>query len=432
MSYPRGLSRITRARGLPRRALLAASAALVTVPLVLAGGPASAVPETPAEQVVPSGEAPADAWALREKLRAENGDVFGGLYADASGKVVLTATAGGEATVRAAQQRFDAARGVTGLAASPRVVTVKRGLNRLEGLKAAVTQARGLMGSGLVNLVDVDEATNRVHVGLAADTPANRARVTKAIGASADELSFGVAAAVPATADRFTDVAPFNAGDRIYNENATRYMCTSGFGVHQTGTGTDFLLTAAHCSNVAGAQDFFWNGGPSNTRRTAMGFSQNVSFGTNGWDTQLIRTESSTLTWTAQSNRNAITAPFTPVQNDVNKMINEGATSIPWGSGLMNVDRVDVCQNVRYETWGVVPICHFWSSTPTAAGCAVRGGDSGGPVVTYSSFGPLAVGLIVAGSCDRVWFHAIGDMLAKNPHNIAGGLHVNTVGDPGD
>jgi hypothetical protein len=37
----------------------------------------------------------------------------------------------------------------------------------------------------------------------------------------------------------------------------------------------------------------------------------------------------------------------------------------------------------------------------------------------------------VAGGCQLMFFHAIGDMLARNPHGIAGGLHINRVGDAG-
>jgi hypothetical protein len=53
-------------------------------------------------------------------------------------------------------------------------------------------------------------------------------------------------------------------------------------------------------------------------------------------------------------------------------------------------------------------------------------------VVSYSGFGPLAIGQIVArAGCSVLYFHSIGDMLARNPHGIAGGLQVNRVGDSG-
>jgi hypothetical protein len=416
-------------RGRSRPLLIAASAAVLGVPL-LAAAPAGASPD-PAPPSTPAA-APADLWGLREKLRAEHGDTFGGLYADAAGRPVLTAIPGGEGAVRAAQQRLAGTFRLTGAAAQPRVVTVKHSLDRLEGLKAAVVE-RDLMGAGPVNLVDVDETTNRVYVGLEADTPANRAAVLTATGATADEVSFGVEQPATAAADRYNDSAPWNAGDGIYNER-TLGRCTSGFGVHQAGSGTDFLLTAAHCSEVAGQQDFFWNGASAVPRNSPMGFSQNVSFGARGWDTQLIRAESSTLTWTATADRNAITAAYTPVANDANKVINEGSVNTPWQSGLMNVSRVDFCTDVGdYAVWGTVEICHLWQSRTTTTGAiGGRKGDSGGPVVSYSGFGPLAVGQIVAiGGTTSLYFHAIGDLLAKNPHRIAGGLHVNSVNDPG-
>jgi hypothetical protein len=234
------------------------------------------------------------------------------------------------------------------------------------------------------------------------------------------------------TANRFDDTSPFNAGDRIYDEN-TMFACSSGFGVHQAGTNTDYLLTAAHCSAVAGQQDFFWNGSSADLRRTPMGFSTNVSFSQAGWDTQLVRTESSNITWTAAANRSRITAPYTPIYRDSNKVINEGATSNPWHSGAMSISLANACVRVKgYPVWGTVRICHLWRASASPDFCAAKGGDSGGPIVAYTGYGPLAAGQIVArNGCASVLFHAIGDLLAQNPHRIAGGLRVNTVADPG-
>jgi len=388
----------------------------------------------PAHAATPVG--PYDAWGLRESLRQTRGDVFGGLYADGDGTLVVTAPRGNGPVVAASKAAFDA--GGQGPSRAPqssprhRIAEVRNSVSRLEDVEKAVLDAPGLFDpDGPVSVVAVHDPSNTVLVGLVADTAANRAAVYAATGAAPGELSFEQQEPVDAAADRFTDVSPFNAGDRVYDENAM-FACSSGFGVHQAGTNVDYLLTAAHCSAVAGQQDFFWNGSSTNRRRTPMGFSTNVSFGQAGWDTQLIRTESSTITWTATATRSRITAPYTPIYLDANRVINEGATSIPWRSGAMLVSLTNACVSIHnYPVWGTVRICHLWRATAGPDACAVRGGDSGGPVVAYTGFGPLAAGQIVGGNCVNVYFHAIGDMLARNPHRVGGGLRVNTVSNPG-
>jgi hypothetical protein len=236
---------------------------------------------------------------------------------------------------------------------------------------------------------------------------------------------------VTASVDRFTDVAPWNAADRMVNTNSPLGLCSSGFGVHNPNTGHHYLLTAAHCSSIAGQWDFFWNSDNFGVHSAAMGFSAAVAFGSYSFDSQLIDAPSSTITWTATSSRSQVTASYQPVLNDSNRMINEGATSIPWQSGLMTVTSVDGCVAVSgYHVWGTVPICHLWGSSPSAGNCAVKGGDSGGPVVSYSAYGPLAIGQIVAGNCTKVYFHSVRYIEFNNPYGSAGPVRVNTVFNP--
>lgn len=423
-----------RRSGIGRRfgpGTLAAAALVVMAPLV-ASGPAAAAPDTASDTALAAPTPlPYDSWGLRESLRQSHGDAFGGLYFDDKGALVLAATPGSTSTLTASMTAFESTRrAATAMAAAPRhrFVEVTNGIGRLEALKQAVLDAPGLFGGdGPVHAAGVDDRSNTLRIGLTADTPDNRAAVIRAIGARPTEVSFRVQEPVKRLADRFTDVAPFNAGDRIYNQNSLG-GCTSGFGVHQISNNTDYLITAAHCSAASGAQDFFWNGSNDYKRRTGMGFSTNVSFGWNGWDTQLIRTESSNISWTATATRSHITAPYVPVQNDGNLVINEGASSIPWDSGSMRVIATDDCVVLPDVTWGDVPTCHLWTAIPPAGACASKLGDSGGPIVAYTGYGPLAVGQVVGGSCGLVFFHAIGDMLAKNPYRVSGGLHVNTVG----
>lgn len=77
-------------------------------------------------------------------------------------------------------------------------------------------------------------------------------------------------------------------------------------------------------------------------------------------------------------------------------------------------------------------ICHLWSALAASDKCAAQFGDSGGPVVSYSAYGPLAVGQVVSGNCDYVLFHSVSEMIEENPHSSAvNGLHLNTTSDPG-
>jgi hypothetical protein len=411
-----------------------ARASAVALALLMTSGvmavPANAAPSPDAVQETLAG--PYDAWGLREYLRQTQPDTFGGLYGAGDGSLIITATPGNAATVTGARAAFDAKQTGVNARTAPamhRVAEVANTMRRLESLESAALSAFDTKSA--VTMIVVDDRTNSLRIGLDNDTPDTRAAVLKALSASKTEVTFQKQEVVPPVVDRFTDVSPFNAGDRIWNENSLG-GCSSGFGVHSASSNTDFLLTAAHCSIIAGQQDFFWNGPSSNPRRTAMGFSQNVSFGSNGWDTQLIRTEASTISWTATNTRSTITNTYVPVVFDQNKVINEGATSVPWQSGLMGIGMSNGCINVGpYNVWGTVRICHLWRADATGSGCAVKGGDSGGPIVSYSGFGPLAIGQTVAGGCGSVYFHAVGDIIAKNPHGISGGLHINRLGDAG-
>ena len=382
-----------------------------------------------------------DTWGLRTQLETRLGERFGGLFYDDAGVLVVQAVIGDTAAVEQEKATIDA--GLAARAPEARIVEVEHSLVALD---AAVEELKRLSvdwTDGAIVSFGVDDATNSVRVGLRANTPATQAAVLAASGVPPTMLTF--VAEVPAVAafGRFDDSTPFNAGNRIFSENeladgdGSIGGCTTGFGVHDSRNGTDYLLTAAHCSVIAGQADFFWNGSSGEPRRNPVGFSTGVSFGSNGWDTQLIRSESSTITWTAASTRSTISAGYTPSPKGPERLINEGATSAPWRSGQLDVVAADRCINVVYQVWGSVPICHLWGATSEPGKCATRGGDSGGPLVWYSGYGPLAAGQIVAGSggfggCYRtVWFHAIGDMLADRPHPGVGPLHINSRGDPG-
>jgi hypothetical protein len=382
-----------------------------------------------------------NAGELSSRLQAGHAADFGGAYYGADGALVILATSNAaETSLRSAKASFD--HGQAAAVPAERYRIVRHPSSRLDGLQnEAVVQTAGLARAGAaLNLIAVDVPSNTLQVGLGVNSAANQAAVLRALGATADEVEFTQAAPVPAVATRFNDAPSWNAGDRIFN-TGNAAACTSGFGIHDN-QGHHYLITAAHCSATLGSQDFFWNGSagcgiypgvcdpdPLNTQLHAMGFSQSVNFTPSGWDTQLIIAPSNDITWTAVSSRSFITASYQPIHNDANQVINEGATSFGWQSGAMTVDKVNACINVDYsgEGGGIQQKCHMWSANqPNTSFCAVKGGDSGGPEVSYSGFGPLAVGENVAGNCRTVYFHNIHDMEAKDPWLIPGPA-VNTT-----
>lgn len=418
-----------------RFAALAAAAALALGLAEMAQAGATGDTSRPAEpSPAAAAVAPArvyDVWALREALHASNGDGFGGLYYDDQGALVLQATAGSVGPVTAAKTAYDARSGAR--APASRVEIVEHALVQLRGVTEVLGRLAVDWNGGALVSYGIDDVTNSVRVGLAANSPAEQSALLSATGLTREILTFVQDAPVPPAFGREDDAAPWNAGNRIFNENSPRGGCTSGFGVHDSTNGRDYLLTAAHCSTIPGQADFFWNGSFGDMRRNPMGFSTGVNFGWKQWDTQLIRTESSTKTWTATDDRSQITQAFSTGPDDPAPLMNEGASSAGWQSGFLRTTRTSHCRMIGpYAVWGDVMICNLWEAVPRESdGCASKGGDSGGPIVWYSGYGPLAVGQIVAGNCDLVLFHAIGDMLAKDPHSGSGRLHINRVGDPG-
>lgn len=413
----------------------------------------TASPGRPADGPVtppaPTSSAPApqpyDAASLSAALQNASPAGFGGIYYAPDGSLVVQYNSSSALShLQSVKAQYDAAQPVS--TPATQFQSVAHAFSRLQQLQGQATAAHADLQSGgaTVNFVGVDVPANRLRVGLATNSPAAQATVLRVLGATADELEFAQAEPVPAAAERFNDVPSWNAGDRIFNTNAPVSGCSSGFGIHSNQTGHHYLITAAHCSSYPGLDDFFWNGSagcgyfymvcdpdPLNTRLHGMGFSTSADFTDWGWDTQLIDAPSNDIVWTAVSSRSYITASYMPIANDINRVINEGATSYGWQSGLMNIAAyTNVCEAINYDQAGVHTICHLWAAVQPAPGeCAVKPGDSGGPVVSYSGFGPLAIGEIIAGDCGTVLFHSIKDMELEDPWLIPYPA-VNTTSSP--
>lgn len=422
-----------------RHGVLLFVAALSCVSLTATSAAAPADPEdgvkSPSDDVVAAldkSQEPYDAWGLSVHLARFANESFGGLYGDGEGGIVIAHVEGAREAVERSKAGFDDTL-ETDVRPPVRYETVKYALAVLENEKVQVLSAQNeLTDQGSqVALVDVDESSNELVVGLVDNNSDSQARVDAALDISAgDGLRFEEKKVVPLST-RWDDFSPWNAGDGITN-SANGAGCSTGFGVHQQQTGVDYLVTAAHCSGIAGQTNGFRNHGPQGD---FVGFSTNPVFGPGNYDTQLIRAESSTITWTAVDSRSFIAAGYTPVYYDDNQVIQEGAYSnygTGWPSGLMRVVGTDFCQAFGpYNVWGTVTICNIWLSAPQAPNCATVGGDSGGPIVSYSGYGPLAVGQMVGGTCSGAYFHAVREMLGSNPYGLSPRLSINTVDQPG-
>ena len=253
-----------------RRQIVKTSVVLFAlVAMVAVSGPAIAVSGDPQPQTLPPGAAAPtptgppqvfDAWGLRDSLLKTQPSSFAGLYGDGNGGLVVLATAGNGALI--SQTTTELANQSS--AAVPRfaVKEVTTSLSQLINFRTALLDhGEKLDGGNLLTQIGVDDLNNQLLVGLRDNTPEGQGEVMRLLGARADQVRFVQQDVVPPTVDRENDVAPWNAGDRTFMENSmyNNYYgwCSSGFGVHNPNTGHHYLLTAAHCSWIAGQGDFF-------------------------------------------------------------------------------------------------------------------------------------------------------------------------------
>jgi hypothetical protein len=165
----------------------------ITIPVPTTAGapnPAVTVPVAPANEPCRGAGAPYDAWGLRAYLVQQVPDGFGGVYGGSAGTLVVNVIAGREAAVADAKAEFDA-RSCT---ASPATdyETVRNTVVRMEVLKQRMAFAAAqLEAEGVdVNSYGVDDAANRLRVGLANVTGDNEQAVLDALSATRDEVVF--------------------------------------------------------------------------------------------------------------------------------------------------------------------------------------------------------------------------------------------------
>jgi DNA-binding beta-propeller fold protein YncE len=246
------------------------------------------------------------------------------------------------------------------------------------------------------------------HIGVTGLTRAGTRVLDRLFGAGnialADIPRHG--APVPESSRR-SDVAPWNGGDFLYNDEGG---CTAGVGI--TFRKHRYMITAAHCF-TRGSKVYNGDGGK------LMGTVASRDQRHGGDDTELIATKPSNVLWTGATDdpaaRPLIGAEGSP---DGAIVCNEGAYS------------GELCSTVVSDDPGCIDLekrvaCGIDESS--SSGIASEQGDSGGPVVRYTGAGnPEVTGIVNAGNapsvpcadkvvkCSRILFYtAIGQILTR-------------------
>jgi len=331
---------------------------------------------------------------LQGKLMSQFSNTFGGIYVDAGGQYVVATASSPPAALRRAvtsgMTAAEAARGAQAGPVPPGLVTYAHTgvtLWALYRLKAAildnpVLRADGVDGAGL------DVRLGRVVV--MTTEPAGAEAVTADYG-SAVEVLGGQSSQL--TASRYGDSYPWNGGDQIVTPSYGETTCTSGFGMQNESTGQTYLMTAGHCGAAT------WYNTRTNTpvynSSTLIGTTLSSSVSTTTVDAQLITTNSSCVSWGGKSTKTSndervyITGYANPAQGASIEL--EGATTLEETGTVSYYDVSKVIQGEDLDDLDLV------TAVPQL-------GDSGGPMIYPTVFGPLAGGTVVG------WYEANGNV----------------------
>ncbi len=277
---------------------------------------------------------------------------------------------------------------------------VAHSLHSLELARDAISdQLPTLLSVGIYG-VGIDESHNQV-VLLSTGTAssANAAQeITKKYGATMISVSVGP---IPRTvANRYGDVPPWNAGDEIVAIGTG--ACTSGFGVHNQAGGV-YLLTAGHCGDDAWYNTNFY--APNYNSADFIGDTQYGSVVLGGLDAQVIATSSSCISWgglsTNDSNASRIyvTGNFDPPSGV--PVQQEGSFSTE------QVGQVTMAGISFYE-YDPNNSTYYYITHGLRTSASGQPGDSGGPMIEPSYYGPLAIGIILAVDSTTTYGQQIG------------------------
>jgi hypothetical protein len=284
--------------------------------------------------------------------------------------------------------------------------------NQIANLETATAQPSGAPLGAYGTALDIRNS----QVVVTADT-ASPANITPSQLAS----RFGSAARIevepaPQLQDRIDDTPPWNSGDEIITGTGSSEVgCTLGWGVHNTSNGNHFSLSAGHCGKHTWYNTRLFD--PVENSSTEVGSTIKAS--TQGLDTQLIPDSSSILMWagpTGQGTRVTITGYSNPAQGSY--VCREGAFA---GEQCGTVAAVDQSFTIGGENLQNLIVTNGLPGT---------GGDSGGPLLFPSIFGPLAGGTIVGVQNGNGVYEEIEALLYVWSNYEGAAVVVNTNSSP--
>jgi hypothetical protein len=339
---------------------------------------------------------------------------FGGLFLDASGTptVYLKNPSRQRPTAERALAAFSRARGPGGI----RVLTGKYGWAELSGWFHQASPA-ALSVPGAV-FVDLDEASNRVRIGVERGVPGGRIRaVLAALGIPDAAVVVSETEPIQFAATLRDRVRPVRGGLQI---NFSNFLCTLGFNAgHSQGSS---FITNSHCTNQQGGTEgtrysqplastgnsflgteaadptYFrrGNGCPGGRRcrfsdAARVAYAGGVSFAV-GSIAQTTGPNNGSLTIAGAFNITAEASGNGTVGQNVNKV---GRTT-GWTRGLIT----NTCVNTGVSGTNIVQLCQTFVSA------RVGGGDSGSPVFTAGTAGGNATlnGILWGGNSSGTQF----------------------------
>ena len=232
-------------------------------------------------------------------------NTYGGLYVNAAGNFVVPTVGAASALRQFARDHFPSAAlqfggGTTARStalattsqtvASASVLTfgsTSTSFDDLVALKADILANPDLSAAGVIG-AGIDVANDAVSVTTSGG-PVDAA-LEAAYGS---EVEVTDASGTTLDASRTNDTPPWNGGDMLLTTSGT--LCSLGFGVHDTSTGTTYQLSAGHCGS-----NTWYNlprDGTSFTESHLVGSTVSGSRMTSGIDAQLIASNSSCISW---------------------------------------------------------------------------------------------------------------------------------------
>lgn len=288
---------------------------------------------------------------------------------------------------------------------------------------AELSAARDLIASKLGSLhgifaVALDLSTNKLWIGTQDNQSASEQLTALGSAVQADMLELHFSPDAPHTSaatGRYGDVAPWNGGDQLVALNSgTKHGCTNSFAMRNTSTGVVNEMTDGHCSN-----QYWYNtnyNSPTYNANTLMGISIGSSNPytnhNSGVDSQLLDLGSKTgscISWGGYSTNsgNLQRISQTGYANPVN-----GATVRQEGSFSTEQTATVTGVNATFsETDDNTGKTFTINGTGFITNAPPIGGDSGGPVIENSIYGPLATGMITSTDTYYDGYHQMIDSM---------------------